>query len=140
MKPAILVLLICCMMIPAASADLSTFLAEDRTDENEYTQWYTCGHYARDLARNASEQNITIGSMILSDNQRFRGWDNVIVNYVIINDEIVVINAATDKMYALNQGLTYSGTHRKYYRLYPDGTQVPSFWRNNFAYTGIIGQ
>ena len=140
MKPAILVLFICCMMIPSASADLSTFLAEDRTDENEQTMWYTSGHYARDLARNASEQNITIGSMILSDNQRLTGRDNAIVNYVIIDDEIVVIDARTDKMYALNSGLTFDGTHKKFYRLYPDGTHVPSFWSNYLAYTGIIGQ
>lgn len=120
--------------------NIRAFLEEDTTNQNEWAPWYTNGHYARDLARNASLHNITIGSMILSNNQGFRGRDNYIVNYIIIEDVLVgndpdllvVIDPSTDGMALLEKAPF------KYFRLYPDGTQVPSYWSANFGYTGII--
>lgn len=108
------------------------FLEEDTTDENEWTQYYTSGHYARDLAKNASLHNISIGSAILGMNQRFRGYENHIVNYMIIEDVLIVIDPDNDRLLFMDQ------TPYKYFRLYPDGTQVPSYWRANFAHDGII--
>lgn len=68
--------------------ELQTFLENDTTDEHEYLPWYSCGHFSRDLARNASEYNLTIGSVILGNHPVFRGYNNHIMNYVIDNDTI----------------------------------------------------
>ena len=112
--------------------DIKQFLVNDTTDQHEYLQWYSCGHYARDLSRNASEHNLTIGSMILGDHPVFRGYQNHIMNYAIDNDTIWVIEPQTDEIMNLND------TIYRYCRLYPDGSQVPSNWRSNLAHTGVI--
>ena len=126
--------------IGLASCDINSFLEEDKTNEHEYLPWYTCGHYARDLARNASEYNLSIGSVILSNHPVFRGkWNSHIVNYIMVNNTIVIICPETDQVLAFNSGLVFDGKSYKYYRLYPDGTQVPTYWKNNLAHTGIIG-
>lgn len=120
--------------------NIRAFLEEDTTDQNKWTPWYTSGHFARDLSRNASLHNIMIGSVILSDNQRFRGYDNYIVNYIILKD--VLIGDDPDLLVIINPNNDYLGlieeTGLKYFRLYPNGTQVPSYWSANFAPTGII--
>ena len=127
--------------IGTANCDINSFLEEDKTNEHEYLPWYTCGHYARDLARNASEYNLSIGSIMLSNHPVFRGkWNSHIVNYIMINDTIVIICPETDQVLALNSGLVFDGKSYKYYRLYPDGTQVPTYWNCNLAHTGIIGE
>ena len=112
--------------------ELQVFLEVDRTNEHEYLPWYTCGHFSRDLARNATEHNLTIGSVILGNHPVFKGHNNHIMNYAMDNDTIILIEPQTDRILALNQ------TMYTYYRLYPDGTQVPTYWRNNMAYTGMI--
>ena len=113
-------------------AKLQLFLEVDTTDQNVWDRWYTSGHFARDLARNASKYDLEIGSVILGNNLRFRGYNNYIINYVIINDILVVIDPDTDGLLLLDDA------PYKYFRLYPDGTQVPSFWRANFAHDGVI--
>lgn len=120
------------ILIPNVSANLTTFLEEDKTNEHEYLPYYTCGHFSRDLAKNASECNLTIGSAILGNHPRFKGYNNHIVNYIMDNNIIVIIEPQTDNILYLNQ------TGYKYYRLYTDGTQVPTYWKNNLAYTGVI--
>ena len=99
---------------------------------HKYLPWYSCGHFSRDLAKNASIKNIPVGSVIFSDHQVFRGYNNHIVNYIEIDEKIYLIEPQTDKIYPLDQSIY------KYYRLYPDGAQVPSNWRYNLAYTGKI--
>ena len=127
-------LIILLFLIPTAGADIGMFLMLDNTDEHEYLPYYTCGHFSRDLARNASEHNITMGSVILSNHPRFRGKGNShIVNYIMMNNTIMLINPQTDEMYEMNPGMLYRGKILKYYRLYPDGTQVPSNWGCNLA-------
>jgi len=140
MKYAIIILL---LLIAPASADqlddIISFLEDDQTDTHEYLPWYSCGHYSRDLARNASEYNLSIGSVILSNHPVFRGkWNSHIVNYVMINDNIVIIDPQTDSLFAMNPGMMFDGKFFKYYRLYPDGAQVPSHWSVNLAHTGVI--
>ena len=112
--------------------DVIAFLAEDQTDTHEYLPWYTCGHYSRELARNASDHNLTIGSVILGHHPVFRGYQNHIMNYFTVNGIISIIEPQTDQIMNLNN------TMYRYYRLYPDGTQVPSNWDCNLAHTGII--
>ena len=72
--------------------------------------------------------NISIGGIILGNNPVLLGRSNHIVNYVVINNSIVIIDPQTDTIVALNPGMSFEGMHFKYYRLYPDGTQVPSNW------------
>ena len=125
--------------IGTASCDINYFLEEDKTNEHEYLPWYTCGHYARDFARNASEYNLSIGSVKLGNHPTFRGYDNHDMNYIMVNETIVIIDPQTDTIFAMNPGMTFDGRSFKYYRLYPDGTQVPTYWNCNLAHTGIIG-
>lgn len=139
-KYTIIILL---LLIAPASADelddIISFLEVDQTDTHEYLPWYSCGHYSRDLARNASENNLSIGSVILSNHPVFRGkWNSHIVNYVMINESIVIICPQTDSVIAMNPGMVFDGKSFKYYRLYSDGTQVPSNWNCNLAHTGVV--
>ena len=123
------------LMINSCSAelnDIEQFLVNDTTDQHKYLPWYTCGHYARDLSRNASEHNLTIGSVILGNHPVFRGYNNHAVNYVIENNTIWIIEPQTDQILQLND------TMYGYYRLYPDGSQIPSYWKYNLAPTGVI--
>ena len=119
--------------------EIEQFLINDTTDQHEYLPWYTCGHYSRDLATNASDHNLSIGSVILSNHPVFGGrWNSHIVNYVMVNETIVIIDPQTDSVFAMNPGLMFDGKFFKYYRLYPDGTQVPTYWAVNLAHTGHI--
>jgi len=117
---------------------IKQFLANDTTDQSIRTDWYTCGHYTRDLSANASKHNISIGGVILSNHPRFSGYYNHITNYIIINDEILIIDSRFDYIHELNSELFVGSQYFRYYRLYPDGTQTPSYWDTNLAYTGII--
>ena len=129
-------LMIVFSLVPNGSANINEiqeFLENDTTNNNTYLLWYTCGHFSRDLARNASEQNITIGSVILSNHPVFGGkWNSHIMNYVMDNEIIYFIEPQTDVITYLNQSMY------EYYRLYPDGIQVPSNWDCNLAPTGHI--
>lgn len=134
----VLMMILGTMMIYNVKAELSDmnmtqleeFLVNDTTDEHKYLPWYTCGHFARDLARNASDHNISIGSAIVSSHPVFRGkWNSHIINYVYIDDELVFIDAQYDVILCLDD-IFFKW---EYIRLYPDGTQVPSNWDNNIA-------
>ena len=110
--------------------DVISFLAEDQTDTHEYLAWYTCGHFSRDMARNASDVNLTIGSAICGNHPMFRGYQNHIINYVDINGTMYFIEPQTDNIMELD--IVFM--EYKYIRLYPDGTQVPSNWRYNIVH------
>ena len=112
--------------------ELQMFLDNDNTGESEYVLWYNCGHAARDLARNASEHNLTIGSAIVSNHPVFSGkWNSHIINYIYIDGEILFIDTHHNSISSL-EGIFFDW---EYIRLYPDGTQVPSNWVNNLAPT-----
>ncbi|MCK5520339.1 MAG: hypothetical protein KAI81_04440 [Candidatus Marinimicrobia bacterium] len=112
--------------------NLRDFLKNDITNRKPYLPYYTCGHYSRETAKNAAKENIILGSIIVSDHPTLQGHNNHIMNYITIDDEIIVIEPQTDRLMTLKE------TRRKYYRLYPDGTQVPTYWKNNLAPTGKI--
>lgn len=107
--------------------DVEAFLVNDTTNNSEWLPYYSCGHFARDLSRNASQFNISIGSVILGNHPTLRGHDNHIVNYVIDNNTVYLIEPQTDEIFLLNQ----SGY--LYYRLYYNGDQVPSYRTHNLA-------
>ena len=111
---------------------IEQFLRNDTTDQHKYYQYYSRGHFSRDLSRNASDNNFTIGSVILGNHPVFRGYKNHIMNYVSVNTSIWLIEPQNDQIMRLND------TMYRYYRLYPDGSQVPSNWKHNLAHTGVI--
>jgi len=111
--------------------NLVAFLSSDATDQHEYLPWFTCGHFARDLARNASAQNITIGSAIVGNHPTFLGHENHIINYIYIDNELVFIEPQTDIRMHLADVLY----EWQFIRLYPDGTQVPTYRRHGLAPT-----
>ena len=108
------------------------FLYSDTTDSREYTKWrYDCGYFTRDLARNASMHNITLGGAILSNNPTFSRYNNHIINYFEANGELYFIAPQTDRLMDINTiFMDY-----KYIKLYPDGRQVPSRWNDDLDYT-----
>lgn len=124
-------IIILTLTLPASAENVSLFelldfLEEDKTDENERLPWYTCGHYARDVAKNSGELNI--GCAILSNHPTFRRYDNHLVNYVYIDNNLVFLDAETDFLYYAEM------SDYRYVRLYEDGTMVPSYWRYNMAH------
>ena len=112
--------------------NLRNFLKNDVTNRKPYLPYYTCGHYSRETAKNAAKENIILGSIIVGNHPTFQGYGNHIMNYIVVDNEIIVIEPQTDRLMTLKE------TRYKYYRLYPDGTQVPTYWKNNLAHTGII--
>ena len=126
----LLLLSISCQAVSASEcSDFEAFLAEDSTDSQEYLPWYTCGHFSRDLARNASLHNLSIGSVIMSDHPVFGGrWNSHIMNYIEINGSLWLIEPQTDQICSVEW------SNFRYLRFYPDGTQVPSNWGGNLAH------
>ena len=116
--------------------EIINFLEIDTTDENEYLQWYTWGHFTRSLAHNASEYNISMGAAILSNHPTFRGHHNHIINYIEIENVLYFIEPQTDNIMLIDGVFMLY----QYIRLYPDCTQVPSNWRYNLAPSLIIDE
>lgn len=115
-------------IIPASAEtsfkELNSFIQNDTTDLNNYTQWYTCGHFARELAWNAEYNNIPLGSAMVGNDRYFGGHGNHVLSYIIINDTYTFIDPQSDTYLSMTAVLF----DYKYIRLYPDGTQVPSYW------------
>lgn len=126
---AVVIIAVTCIEIVSGESieDIESFLVNDTTDTNHYLPYYTCGHFSRELSYNASLHNISVGSVILGNNPVLRGKNNHIMNYIIIENKVYLIEPQTDEIILLNQ------TMYNYYRLYPDGTQVPSNWAYNLA-------
>ena len=122
----------CDIALGAPLEDVEAFLVNDTTNGSEWLPYYSCGHFARDLSRNASTLNISIGSVILGNHPVLRGHDNHALNYVIDNNIVYLIEPQTDEIYLLNQ------SEYLYYRLYPNGDQVPSYWVHNLATKNIL--
>ena len=108
-------------------SEVEAFLVNDTTDSHEWLTYYSCGHFSRDLTYNASLVNISLGGVILGNSSVLIGYDNHIMNYIMVKNKVYLIEPQTDRVTLLNQ----SGY--LYYRLYPDGGQVPSNWAYNLA-------
>ena len=118
---------------PAAGCpDTAAFLAADTTDTHDRTPWYTCGHFSRDLAYNASKHNITLGGIILTNDIFGRSKNNHLMVYFIENNTIYTIESETDQILPLTDSL-YTR-----YRLYSDCSQMPSYWGNQKQRTEVI--
>lgn len=112
--------------------ELVDFLEKDKTDKHKHVEWYSCGHFARDLSKNATKYNLSIGSAKLSNHPVFRGkYNSHDINYVYIKEKIIFIDPQTERLYQIHEIFS----EWKYIRLYPDGTQIPSNWIYNLAPT-----
>ena len=113
---------------------LNQFLAADKTDQNEWKEYYFCSHYTQYLVRNAESYNILLGGAIVSNHPVFGtdySYNTYIINYVYINNEIIFIDSQTDGILRLSDVFF----KWEYIRLYHDGIQTPSYWNVNFAPT-----
>lgn len=134
MKYLIILLAVLVSIVPASANldDVFDFLDNDTTDQHEYLPWYSCGHFARDLARNASEHNLSVGSVILSNHPTFGGkWNSHIINYVKVNGTTYFIEPQTDCVISF-EDLHYLGY--RYGRYYVNGVMVPSNWDCKLAH------
>lgn len=108
------------------------FLEQDKTDEGFYLDntrlnpTYTCGHFTRQLVKNATEQDIFLGSAILGHDKYFRGYDNHIVCYFTIDREYYFVECQTDDIFSSETAYSYG---YKYVKLYEKGNQVPTYWK-----------
>lgn len=106
---------------------LKEFMKRDTTSDKLYSKgYYDCGHFARDLSKNASTENIKIGSIVLHYDAKGKGYNGHIMNYIIVDDIFYIINPESDfiipwKDYIHNK--TW-----KYYKLYPKGDLAPTRW------------
>lgn len=136
-KIAIIVFILTLLSTPVngevAIDELIMFLDNDTTDQNRYTPYYSCGHFSRELSNNAKSANITIGSAILGNTRYFNGYANHILNYYVINETYYFIEPQTDMLLTMSAILV----DYKFIKLYPDGTQVPSYWKHSIRPTII---
>lgn len=108
------------------------FLEQDKTDEGFYLDdtklnlTYTCGHFTRQLIKNATEQDIFLGSAILGTEKYFRGSNNHIVCYFTIDREYYFVESQTDDIFSSETAYNYG---YKYVKLYEKGNQVPTYWK-----------
>lgn len=110
----LLIIFFTLFLIPACSAQVSNlddidklnqFLVADKTDQNEWKEYYSCGHYVRDLVESAESQGILLGGALVSNHPVFRteyDYNTHILNYVYVKNEIVFIDAQTDELYRLS--------------------------------------
>lgn len=112
--------------VPTEIIELIEFLERDTTSDHIYEpKVYDCSYFARDLSKNASKENIEIGSILLHHHPNGRGWGHG-MNYVIVNDTFYIISPQSDLICPWDEYL-HNGVW-DYYRLYPDGTLIPSRW------------
>ena len=112
--------------------DVTTHYSDNAIEaRNKLINNYNWTIYDYGLARNASVSNISIGSAILGNHPVFRGYQNHIVNYIIINETLYFIEPQTDHIMQLDEIFM----QYRFVRLYQDGTQVPSSWRYNLMPT-----
>lgn len=123
------------MLFTHASAveidEIREFLAEDTTDNRNYTKCHTCGHFARELAKNATDHNLSIGSTMIGYRPDFSGFRNHGMNYFEMDGIIYFIEPQTDEI------LTASDIHMmnyNYARFWEDGTMMPTQFRGNRAH------
>ena len=107
--------------------ELKMFLFWDDTDSKEYTQFYDCDYFVRDTARSALNFNITMGGVILSNDCEFKDETHA-MNYIDINNEIILIEPQTDEFYPMHEMVEY-----RYVKFFPMGALTPSVCYTNWS-------
>lgn len=109
--------------------NIKIFLKKDKTSDMDYGLGpYQCTHFSRDLSSNANKNNIPIGGIILGNDPDLKGYSNHALNYIVIGNIFYIINPDSDFIIPWSEYIHNKAY--KYYKLYPDGTQLPSRWSN----------
>lgn len=130
MMKILMIVIVIILMISISNAEsdivtIKTFLKQDTTNNHQYIMPnYVCVQFAYDLARNASEYNITMGGAILGTNSEFKGLKNHMMNYVYINGSIYLIEPQNDQIFKLQSGFKY-----KYIKLIPEWVKINQTYR-----------
>ena len=106
---------------------VTDFLSQDTTSDKSYGLGpYQCTQFSRDLSAGAKRSEIGIGGIILGNSPNLETYSNHALNYIIIDDIFYIINAESDFIIPWDD---YIHKNRyKYYKLYPDGTLLPTRW------------
>lgn len=105
------------------------FLFKDTISDKSYGMGpYQCTQFSRDLSAAAKKAGIAIGGIILGNSPNLETYSNHALNYIIIDNVFYIINPDSDFITPWDQ---YIHKDRyKYYKLYPDGTQLPTTWKD----------
>ena len=105
------------------------FLNNDTVSDKSYGMGsYQCTQFSRDLSAAAKKAGIEIGGIILGNSPNLETLSNHALNYIIIDNIFYIINPESDFITPWDNYL-HKNTY-KYYKLYPDGTLLPTRWNN----------
>jgi|GEM_PF-3856770 len=120
---------------------LELFLEQDRTDELEYDPNKLSGLnylpgavYARTLAENALRYNIHMGAIVPRQSM---GVGTLTIfqdplNYVIIDNEIIIINPQNDQIIKMDE-LLHENNDNRYLTIFPDAQMATDFGQRTYA-------
>ena len=108
----------------------------DTTKKQEYTVSYYCWHFTQDYAKNASLAGWDVGVLGLGQNQGMTGYQNHVMNYIIIDGNLVIIEPQTGHMWTTGM-LRGDSTGWYYYKMYQNYTDVPNRYNYQKA-DGVI--
>ena len=99
------------------------FLIEDTTNEMVYTQQENKKYiyFTKQLSKNASEHNLSIGVILLGNMGFIAQEDNYALNYFYLNDQLYFIDPVTDEIITVCETFDYGYLYGK---LYPDESML----------------
>jgi len=102
------------------------FLIEDTTNEMVYTQQDNKKYiyFTKQLSKNASEQNLSFGVILLSKMGFIDPLDNYALNYFYLKNQLYFIDPVTDEIITVCEPFDYGYGYGK---LYPDESALPIY-------------
>jgi hypothetical protein len=97
---------------------MKDFIARDRTNENTYTNTYTCVDFAADVIKNAEAENIRCAYVYLE----FPSGAHSIVAFNTIDKGLIFIEPQSDEEVSVSVGSPYD------YRPWGDITKIVIIW------------
>lgn len=118
--------------------NLIQFLEEDKTDEIIYNadshrgiDYFVCCGYSRQLAKNASEYNITMGGISLRDHEHVQATKYYhAMNYVIVDNSFVIIEPQEDSIHYLDTIYYHWGCNFRYITVFPNANMMTNFGKH----------
>ena len=90
-------------------AETVAFLAEDKTDENEYNEdSYVCSHFSRDVCNNAETEGLRCAIVVLRHPTDGSGGNHVIIAFNTIDKGMVYFEPQFDDRVQITLGKSYS--------------------------------
>lgn len=115
---------------------LVNFLKEDKTDWMMYDQdpqrgisYFVCSGFTRTLAKNAKEYDIYMGGISLRNTPTVGVATKHYhaMNYVIINNQFMIIEPQTDQIFNLKTIKSHHGGVYKYITIYQDAQMMSNY-------------